>query len=263
MYTWNFAPSLVFGLTFQAIAYLACIGPLRHLFPGSEPVPKKLVLAFMMGLLTFFIALVSPIDRLGESYLLTIHMVQHILITLVGPPLLLMGLPRWMLRPLLYLPFALPIGRFITNNIFAFIVFNVVLIGWHFPVLYDAALQNIHIHILEHIMFIVTAMITWLPIISPFDELPPSPPAIQCMYLFLQSLPPTLLGAVITFSNTIIYPTYAEAPRIWGLSPMLDQQLGGLVMWVPGGLIFLFALSIIFFRWFGRDEYEMAGDGFA
>src|SRR5919109_117247 len=106
---WNWEPSILIGLALQAGAYLACVGPLRGRFAGSAPVPQWQVQTFLLGVLVMFIALVSPLDTLGDGYLLTAHMVQHLLITLVAPPLLLLGTPRWLLRPLLIPRFALPI----------------------------------------------------------------------------------------------------------------------------------------------------------
>ena len=169
MYTWNWEPSLLIGLALQAGVYLACVGPLRHLFPGSEPVSPGRIQTFLLGNLVLFVALVSPLDTLGDVYLLSAHMIQHLLITLIAPPLLLAGTPRWLFRPLLRLPYALQVGRVITHPVFAFLVYNIVFTGWHLPVLYEATLHSLPIHILEHIMFIVTATLTWWPIFSPLE----------------------------------------------------------------------------------------------
>jgi putative membrane protein len=259
VFSWNWEPSILIGLALQAGAYLACVGPLRGRFPGSEPVPAMQVQTFLLGSLVLFIALVSPVDTLA-GYLLSAHMVQHLLITLIAPPLLLLGTPRWLFRPLLKLPLALPVGRFLTNPIFAFLSFNLVFVAWHTPAYYDAALRSNGVHILEHITMFATAVLTWWPIFSPMDELPPIAAPLQCLYLFFESLPPTILGALITFAGGVLYPTYARAPRVWGLTPEVDQQIGGLIMWIPGALIYLAVLTVVFFRWFGRDEYEGSRD---
>jgi putative membrane protein len=255
VYTWNFEPTLVLGLLLQPIIYLALIGPLRRFFPDSAPVPASQQQTFLLGSLTIFIALVSPIDTMAEQSL-AMHMVQHLFLTLFAAPLLLIGTPKWLFRPLLRLPFALPVGRLITNPLVAFLVYNIVFSAWHVPRLYELALTSRPVHIAEHITMLVTAVLTWWPIFSPLDELPgPSDPA-KCIYLFFQSIPPTILGALITFATTIIYPTYERSQRVIGLSPLEDQQLGGLIMWVPGGLVFFFALSFIFLRFLNRDEDE-------
>lgn len=259
MFSWNWEPSILIGLALQAGVYLACVGPLRRRFPGSAPVPATQVQAFLLGVLVLFIALVSPVDTLA-AVLLSSHMVQHLLITMIAPPLLLLGTPRWLFRPLLRLPLALPIGRLLTNPIFTFAVFNLTFALWHAPAYYDAALRSDAVHILEHATMFVASALTWWPIFSPLDELPSLPAPLQCLYLFFESIPPTILGALITFSGGVLYPTYARAPRVWGIAPLDDQQLGGLIMWIPGALIYLAILTVVFFRWFNDDEYADSRD---
>lgn len=256
MLSWNLEPQLVLGLIGQAAAYLLCIGPLRGMFPDSRRVPPGQIIAFLLGNLTMFAALVSPLDRLGEGYLLTAHMAQHMLLTLVAPPLLLKGTPSWLLRPLLRLPGALPAGRLITHPLVTFGLFNGVFLAWHVPDFYELTLHNLYAHILEHMLFFGTAVLTWWPIYGPLDELPPRSPGLQCLYLFLESIPPTILGAVITFSDSVIYPTYGRAPRIWPITPLDDQRVAGLLMWVPGSLVYFGVLTVIFFRWFSANDRE-------
>lgn len=270
MYVWNWEPQLLIGLAGQASAYLLCtVGPLRRFFPGAQPVPISQIYTFLLGVLTLFVALVSPIDILGDDYLLTAHMVQHLLLALIAPPLLLLGTPRWLLRPLIELPYlrdiTLPVGRVVTHPLVALLAFNIVFSLWHVPRYYEAALQDQNIHIIEHATFFATAVVMWWPIFGTLDEFPQLHEGAKVLYLFFQALPPTILGAMITFAKTPIYLTYAQAPRLYGMSVMEDQALGGLTMWVPGGLIFFTVLTVIFFRWFGRDdddywEYDTAAE---
>lgn len=260
MYRWELEPSLLLGLIGQTAAYLLCIGPLRHLFPGSAPATRKEITCFLLGSLAMVVALVSPISTLGEGYLLSMHMVQHLLITAVAPPLFLLGTPRWLLRPLVQTRPTLAIGRFLTSPLVAFLLFNIVFVGWHVPQFYEAALKNQYVHILEHVTFFATATLTWWPVLSPLDELPAANPGVQVLYLFFEAVPPTILGAIITFSGNILYPTYARSPLIWGLSHQTDQELAGLIMWMIGGLIFFGVLTVVFFRWFNQDEYEEGRD---
>ena len=260
MFNWNWDPTILVGLALQAGAYLACVGPLRERFPGSEPVAPARVQTFLLGSLVLFIALCSPIETLGDGYLLSAHMIQHLLITLIAPPLLLLGTPRWLFRPLLRLPLALPIGRLLTNPVVAFLSFNIAFAAWHVPAFYEATLRSLPIHVLEHVMFIATATLTWWPVFSPMDELPRLSDPAQCLYLFIQSIPPTILGALITFADFVLYPTYARAPRVWDLSPQLDQQAAGLIMWIPGALVYLVVLTVVFFRWFNNDDYQPSHD---
>ena len=256
-YAWQwehlFVPALI------AAAYLACVGPLRGRFAGSAPASRVRVQLFLLGVVILFAATVSPLDRLS-SYLLSMHMVQHLLMTLIVPPLLLVGAPGWLLRPLLRPPLGRLVGRALTQPVVAFLLFNAVFSVWHVPALYDLALRNDTVHILEHILFLGTAMLAWWPIFSPLEELPRLPEPVQLLYLFFQSLPPTILGAVITFAPEPLYPSYIAAPRLWGLSVLLDQEIGGLIMWIPGALVYFVVLTGVFFRWLNRDEHERSRD---
>lgn len=254
LWQWNLDPVLLAGLAGVTAIYLVALGPRRDRFPGAAPVGRWRVTAFLAGMGTTALALVSPLHVLGERYLLTAHMVQHLLLTLVVPPLLLLGTPGWLLRPLLHLPYARPFASFLTSPVVAFLLFNGTFALWHAPALYDLALRVAWVHILEHQSFALTALLSWWPVLSPLPELPRLSRPAQVLYLFLQSLPPTIIGALITFANAVLYPTYAAAPRLFGLSPLDDQQLAGLIMWVPGALVYLLALSIVFIVWLEGDE---------
>jgi putative membrane protein len=242
-----------------AAIYLACLGPLRRRFGNAAPLSRMRVQLFLLGVLTLLAAIVSPLDTLS-SYLLSAHMVQHLLMTLIVAPLLLLGTPGWMLRPLLRLPLAQPIGRALTHPTTAFLLFNLIFSAWHVPALYDLALRNDAVHILEHLLFLATAVLTWWPIFSPLDELPRLSEPAQLLYLFFESLPPTILGALITFAGEPLYTEYVAAPRLWGLSVLLDQQIGGLIMWIPGALVYLADFPVVFFDCLTRDE-SAAGRG--
>lgn len=252
---WNGEPSVLAGLALFVGAYLLVIGPLRSRFEFSEKVTYAKVTWFLLGALVILLALVSPLDELGDHYLFSAHMVQHLLLTLIAPPLLLMGTPGWALRPLLRHSTVARTARVLTVPFVAFALFNAVFLTWHIPGLYEATLHNEIIHIIEHLCFIVTGVLNWWPILSPLPELPRLSYPSQVLYLFLDTLPLTVLGALIVFAPTVIYPTYAAAPRMFGISVMADQQISGLILWVPGGLIYLIALTIIFFVWLGQEEY--------
>jgi putative membrane protein len=184
------------------------------------------------------------------------HMIQHLLVTLIMPPLLLKSIPAWLIRPVLQAPLVLPIARFVTSPFIAFAVFNIIFSLWHVPAFYQAALGRPAVHGLEHVLFIASAMLTWWPIFSPTPLLPRLSEPGQMFYLFAQSLIPTVLGAIITFADLVLYPFYAAAPRMIGLSPLDDQQVAGLIMWLGGASIVLFVLTIRFFRWMERDGEE-------
>jgi putative membrane protein len=212
--------------------------------------------AFFSGLAIAGLALLSPLHLLGERYLLSAHMVQHLLLTLVVPPLLLLGTPGWMLRPLLRALLRIPPVRRLAASLLtpipAFLLFNLVFAAWHAPNIYDLALWFEPLHALEHVLFIGLALLTWWPVFGCLPEFPRLPHGAQVVYLFFESLPPTVLGAIISLAQVPLYPTYWEAPRVFGLSPLADQQLGGLIMWIPGALAYFTVLSVVFFLWMER-----------
>jgi putative membrane protein len=203
-----------------------------------------------------FLALVSPLDELGDSYLFSAHMVQHLCLTIVGPPLLLIGTPGWLVDSLLRKPVIFSIVRAMTFPAVAFFLFNFDFWLWHAPPLYNATLENQNIHILEHVTFIVFGVLNWWPIFNPSALLPRLSIGGQVLYLFLSGMPTVALGAGLTFFPPL-YAPYLAAPRIWGLSPASDQQLGGLIMWVPGNIAYIFVVSILFIRWMqGQDAKQ-------
>lgn len=253
---WPFDPSVLAGVLVLAGAYLGAITRWRGRFPGSAPVPTARIVSFFLAMATILLALQTPIADLSDNYLFSAHMVEHLLLTMVMPPLLLLGLPGWLLRPVFVrAPVLLRVGRVLTNPLVAFTLFNVVFIGYHAPVFYDFSLVSQYAHIVAHSLFMVTAILTWWPVLSPLSELPPLIPPLQMIYLFAQTLPSQLLGAYFTFSDTIFYPAYAAAPRVWpAITPAVDQQLGGLIMWVIGGTFFLGAFALVFLRWVTVNE---------
>ena len=252
--TWNWEPSVLLGIALIVGAYLAAAGPFRVRFGSSSKVERAQAIWFLLGAFVILFALVSPLDELDDRYLFGADMTQHLLLTLVAPPLMLIGTPGWMLRPLLRKPVILRAARFLTNPLIAFALFNVDFAIWHLPTFYEATLENETIHIVEHLLFIATAFLNWWPILSPLPELPRLPPPAQILYLFLEALPSTFLGAFLVFAPAPLIPTYAAAPNLFGIGPMDDQLFSGLIMWMPGGMTWLLALTIVFFQWLDREE---------
>lgn len=258
---WSLEPSIILGLVLLYGAYLAATGRYRKLFKGSRPPTTAQFSSFTSGIVILVIALLSPLDRLGDDYWFTAHMTQHLLLTLVAPPLLVIGTPGWIFEPLTRWPRLLSFIRHLTNPYVGFISFNLVFALWHVPSWYEAALRSESVHIIEHLSFIGTAVLTMLPVMSTTRLIPRLAPPVQVFYLFMQSLPPTGLGAIIAFAQTPLYAFYVQAPRIWGLGVMDDQLYAGLIMWIGGALFWLLALTIVFFSWFNREE-PIEGQGF-
>ncbi len=250
---WNLEPSIIIGTVLITGLYLYAIGPLRKRHFPNEPIMTGQTIAFLSGMLIMFLALVSPLDELGDSYLFSAHMIQHLCLTIIGPPLLLLGMPEWMVKKALSNRAIFQVAKVLTYPVVAFVLFNVDFWLWHAPPLYNATLENQSIHILEHLTFIVFGLCYWWPIFSPSKDLPPLPIGGQILYLFLSGMPSVLLGAGLTFSPPL-YAPYIAAPRIWGISAATDQQLGGLIMWVPVSIFYIVIMSVLFIRWMLQQE---------
>jgi putative membrane protein len=239
--------STVAGLAVLALLYEWRAAAGRRKAESHRSPPRRF--AFYGALATIFFSLNGWLHDLSDWYLFSAHMVQHLLLTILMPPLLLAGVPGWMLRPALrYRPIAAT-ARALTRPMICFAAFQLTIAAWHLPVLYNQAMASHEVHIIQHLFFMVTAVMLWWPILSQLPELPRLSYPMQMLYLFLATLPMAVVAVYITYSQTLLYPAYSAAPRILGLTPMQDQLLGGLIMWIPGGLIFFGVISVIFFRW--------------
>jgi len=248
-------PSVVAGCLGLAWVYWLCTTRYRNRFRGSAPVSTWRQVAFYGGILTMLLALATPLDTLADEYLFTAHMVQHLMLTLGVAPLLLAGTPGWLLRDLLSAVHLTGFVHWARHPLVAFFGFNLVFSLAHLPFFYDLTLVSEPLHALEHVIFIATAMLMWMPVLSPIPDIAaPYPPLGQVLYLFLQTIPASIVGALLAVAGSASYVTYVLAPRITPLSPMEDQQLGGLLMWVGGGLYFLIATGVVFFAWASREE---------
>ena len=245
---WDLHPSVILGL--------ALLGGL-YVYLGGLGAPRRRVASFATALLVLGLALNGPLHNLSDGYLFSAHMVQHLVLTLVFPPLLLYGTPAWVVRPLLGCRWVYRVARRATRPLAAGVLFSAPITLWHFPQFYEAALEHHPLHIVQHLVFLATGVLMWWPVLSPIAELPRANYLTQLLYLFTLGLPMSVAGALITLSGDVLYPFYAAAPRVWSLTPVADQQLGGLVMWVGGTIYLWVAATVVWFRWSARDE---AGD---
>jgi cytochrome c oxidase assembly factor CtaG len=259
--TWDFKPSVVAGCLLLAFGYLAAV---RFRY-------DKHTAFFMTGIAVMFISLVSPMDELGDEYLFSAHMLQHILLDLVSPPLFVLGLPadlvrRWMQRPLIA-----KTERILGNPVFALFMGNLTLYYWHLPDPYNATLVNEAVHILEHLTFLVTGTMMWWPIFAPLESLRLEP-LKACIYLVIAGLANGILGIILTVASTPFYSGYTNPHDelgalslirdTWGLDQVNDQKLGGALMWVIGSLVFIWALMAVIARWYREAESDSSNDVF-
>src|SRR5579859_4870679 len=252
---WSPQPSVIAGAVALAALYWLCTRQFRDRFADASRVPAARQFAFYAGIALALIALASPLDTIGDQYLFTAHMLQHLLLILGVAPLLLAGTPGWLLRELLGAIHLTGFVRWAHHPLVAFFGFNLIFALAHVPAFYELTLANYPLHAAEHLVFIGTAMLMWMPILSPVPDISAPYPALgQVLYFFLLTIPASLVGALLSASGSANYPTYELAPRILPLTPVEDQQLGGLIMWVGGGFYFLIATGVVFFKWASREE---------
>lgn len=256
---WHLHPDVLVGLAVILGAYLYGIGPWRARQGTGETVEPRQVAMFTAGIVVIFISLSSPLHELSNSYLFSAHMLQHILLTLVAAPLLIAGTPGWLLSPVLKVAPVRTVARVLTHPIVGFAAFNLMFSIWHMPALYAASVSSHGVHVTEHILFLSTGVMGWWPLVSRSAELPALSEPLQMIYLLLMSIAQIVVFAPITFAEQPIYEFYVSAPSIWGVGDIADQQVGGLIMKVGGGTLFMALLVITFFRWHAREEAQNRG----
>jgi len=251
---WNWQPSLIVGTVVIIALYIAMIGPLRVKYQLGPEVPLKQAAAFLIGVDLIFVALFSPLDAVGDTYLFTAHMIQHMILAIFAPPLLLLGIPAWIFQLLLRNRFVFVVGKGLTQPLVSAFLFNANLWFWHAPLFYNATLANPSLHIFSHLLYIATGLLFWWPILSPLSEgWPPLSLGGKIAYIFFSDMPMVLLGAGLTFTPSLYY-RYQNAPHLFGLSADADQQLGGLIMWIIGSIFLIVLVSIFFLSWMLQQE---------
>jgi cytochrome c oxidase assembly factor CtaG len=222
-------------------------------------------LAFAVGLLALFVALISPLNRLGAA-LVSAHMVQHLVLVLIAGPLLVLGAP---LVPLLWAlpkPMRRALGGWwkqawalrrawyaMSRPVVVWLLHAAAMWVWHLPGLYQAALVSEFVHAAEHGCFFGTALLFWRTIV-PAGKSGRLSYGTRVLYVFATGMQSSVLGALLTFAPTPWYPAYVARVAAWGLTPIEDQQLAGLIMWVPGGLVYLHVAALLFLAWVQAEE---------
>lgn len=227
------------------------IGPRSPNFDRRELVGRRRL--FFGGLLVLAVSVSWPIDTIGDGYLFSIHMVQYLVMSFVAAPLLVAGTPGWMLVALTG-PFRRVLER-VTHPVVTLLVFNLVLVLSHWPALVDLYLRVDAVHFGMHALWVVAAVLFWMPILNraPQTFRTLSPP-LQMVYLFLSSVIPTVPASFLTWAETPLFPAYAEAPRLWGVTAVQDIQAAGAVMKIGGGVFLWTLIVVIFFRWAATQQ---------
>ena len=208
---------------------------------------------FLSGLLVLWIALETPIDTISDYYLDSVHMLQHVLLAFVAPPLMLLGLSPQMAAMLVRIPGL----RAITEPNPAQVIAGLVMIVWHVPALYDATLHNEELHVFEHLLFIGSGVVLYWPLLQATSSTARRQlsEGAKLVYALLATLPQDAVALVLIFSRVPFYEFYAHAPRlIEGFTPLIDQTIAGAVLMIFGKVTLGILAGVIFFRWFGAEQ---------
>ena len=213
--------------------------------------------AFTGAMLALLAALVSPLDGLGEEYLFSAHMVQHVLLGDIAPLLLLLSLSRVIMRPATRRLAAVEraLGPFASPWI-GIVLWLGLMYLWHIPALYDLAVEHPLVHLLEHVSFFTAGVALWWPLVQPVPMRRRLTGMQPLAYIASAKAGLAALGLVLTWSATAIYPYYESTPRIWGLSPVDDQNVGGVIMMVEQSLTLVLVMVALFVRMLVRSEVE-------
>ncbi len=243
---------LVVGLVGLYVYALRELGP--RVVRNGEPVATRAQKRwFFFGILILWIAADWPLHDIGEDYLYSVHMIQHMLLAFVVPPMMLLATPEWLARIVIgdgrvgraFLKLARPIP--------AAIVFNVVQLGIHWSVIVHLSIVSAPFHYGLHTLVVGTALAVWMPVVSPLPEYRIRPPA-QCIHLFLTSIVPTVPASWLALAQGVLYSDYNKPDRLWGISVTSDQQAAGLFMKLGGGVFLWVIIVIIFFRWSATQD---------
>jgi putative membrane protein len=261
--TWGLEPGVLVPLALAAGLYAVGV---RRLWRASAPgrgVSRGEAWCYAGGVLALFVALVSPLHPWGQV-LFSAHMTQHEVLMLVAAPLLVLGRP---LVPYLWAmpqPWARRLGgwakapawrrtwRALTAPLAAWALHAALLWAWHHPALFQATLTSEAVHALQHAAFLGSALLFWWALVHGRPG--PMGYGLAVLYLFTTALHSGLLGGLLTFARSPWYPAYARTTADWGLTPLEDQQLGGLIMWIPAGLVYVAAGLFLFAGWMRESE---------
>lgn len=241
--------------TLIAVLVLAATYLSASLKLGQSPSIRH-AFTFVLALLTILVAITGPLDELTRDRSFAVYIFQQMLLVFVVPPLLLFGLPGWMVRPLMLNRFVQPIARVITRPLFAFLLFASVFTLIHYPMVCDRVCHVNPFYGNLHALLLFTGCLLWWPLLSPLPEYPRMSYPMQIMYLFLLMIPMTAVAAPITLASSVLYVFYMGGTHPLGLTPMADQVLGGLIMWVGQGVYIMFVFTAIFYRWSRWDDQE-------
>jgi putative membrane protein len=253
--SWSIPPAATFALAITTLIYVR--GWLLLGRAGVPFVPLWRAVSFVLGMLSLWVALASPLDTFS-SFLITAHMGQHMVLMMIAPPLILLGAPliplvrglpifaaREFAGPFLNWRVAIRVGNALIHPAVALILMGLAMFAWHTPRLYELALSSGSWHEFEHVCFFAASLIFWWPVIQPWPSHSHRPRWIVVPYLLIGDLQNTIVSAILVFSERVLYPSYAAMPRLFGFPALADQVASGAIMWVMGSTVFLIPATVI------------------
>jgi len=257
---WRFQPNievyLLVGFLIGAYTYLVrVIGP-KAVGPGEQVVTLRQLRCFVGSMVILFAASTWPIHQIGEDYLYSAHMLQHLMLSYFLPPLVLLATPEWLLRVLVGDGTTYRVVRFFTKPVVAAVLFNGVVMITHIPGVVNGSTVNGPFHFGLHFMVVLTAVLAWMPVVGPLPELQMRHGG-KMIYLFLFSVVPTVPAAWLAMAERPVYSHYGNQPvRVWNIDPINDQQVAGLIMKVGGGFFLWTVVIYMFFKRFGLETSQ-------
>jgi putative membrane protein len=244
-----------------AVGYVAALklGGRRLLGTGVPAASRSEVFCWCAGVAALWIGADWPIHDLAEGYLFSVHMVQHMLFSFVAAPLLLLGLPRWLLRAVLGPALVMRIVRVLTKPLVALICFNAYVAISHWPDFVNFGLEHEWAHFTMHVVLVITSFMMWWPVVGRLPELPQLSPPTKMLYLFLQSILPTVPASFLTFAQSPLYSFYETVPHPW-IDAITDNRISGLVMKLGGGALLWTVIAVLFFKWHEAEEKHTDGE---
>lgn len=250
-WVWEARPDVWLLVVALAGGYWWSVTRLRSAFAAPPPRAAELV-RYGAGVAVLWLAVDWPLDRIGDDYLFSVHVLQFVMITLIAAPLLLTGVPTWLqteiLRPIQ------PFVNRLSKAPVALIVFQGVLVGTHLPVVVELYASNSIVHFALHALWLLSGLLFWLPVLGAEPVNRPLRPPLKIVYLIGATIVPTIPASFLTWAETPFYEPYASAPRLWGLSPIEDLQLAGALMKVGGGTILWGFILWVFVAWASSES---------
>jgi putative membrane protein len=245
---------LVAALVVGYVVAIERLGP-RYAAPGRPAVTRFQLVCFFLGIFALWLAADWPIHDVAEKSMYSVHMVQHLMFSMLAAPLMLLGTPAWLMRWILRPPSRLfRVVRWLARFVPALVLFNVVLVLTHWPVVVNQSLTSAPLHFTLHSVLFVSSLVVWLPVISPMPELPRLPPLARSVFLFAWSVVPTIPASFLTFGAHPLYSAYDHLPKLFGATALEDQQIAGLIMKLGAGALLWALIAVIFFRWAAEEE---------